>query len=145
MANSTSRLSQASTRVNLQGAGDGTEEEVVLTKALIRRIMEFRMVRKMRWICMAALLPAFGVAYGQFAQFDYGNGQSTDKPWTQFKLNPKTRVKLDLKNASVDAVISFFENVSGVTIVKDPALTGALPLTSAKPVPLNDAFQILST
>ncbi|HWD37542.1 MAG TPA: secretin N-terminal domain-containing protein [Fimbriimonas sp.] len=97
---------------------------------------------------MAALVPAFVSAYaqGQMTPFDFGNGSKTSKPWEDgFKLNPKTRVKLDFHNASPDAIISFFQNVSGITIVKDPSLTGTLALTSARPVPLSDAFQILST
>jgi general secretion pathway protein D len=66
-------------------------------------------------------------------------------PWESFKLNPKTRIALTFRNASVDAVIGLLSKTSGVTIVKDPALTGAITVTSAKPVSLNDAFQILST
>lgn len=80
-----------------------------------------------------------------FAQFDFGGGDSGTPPWEDFKLNAKTRVKLDFRNANVDAIIAFFSRTSGVTIVKDPALTGPLTVTSAKPVSLNDAFQILNT
>jgi general secretion pathway protein D len=98
-------------------------------------------VRRMRWICMAALLPAIASA-----QFDFGGGAATDKPWETFHLNPKTRVKLDYHSGSSwDAIINFFESQSGVTIVKDPTLTGTTSLTSARAVPLSDAFQILST
>ena len=105
-------------------------------------------MRRMQLICMAAVIPA--MASAQFngtkaSPFDFGNGQSSSTPWAQFKLNPKKRVKLDFHSSSPDAIIQFFEDVSGVTIVKDPSLTGQLALTSARPVPLNDAFQILST
>jgi general secretion pathway protein D len=90
---------------------------------------------------MAALLPAMASA-----QFDFGGGATTDKPWETFHLNSKTRVKLDFHSgATWDGIINFFENQSGVTIVKDPALTGTTSLTSARAVPLSDAFQILST
>jgi general secretion pathway protein D len=102
---------------------------------------------KMKWICLAVLTPAIASAQftgGGQGAFDFGGGATTNKPWTQFKLNSKTRVKLSLSNATADAVIKFYENVSGITIVKDPALTGVLPITSARPVPLNDAFDILS-
>lgn len=100
------------------------------------------MATKMRWLCLAALVPAIASA-----QFDFGGGASTDKPWEQgFKLNSKTRVKLDFHSgASWDSIINFFEAQSGITIVKDPALTGNTAMTSARPVPLTDAFQILST
>src|SRR5579862_835140 len=108
--------------------------------------MEKNMGSKMRWLCLAALLPA--MASAQFTtgatQFDFGGGATSDKPWETFKLNPKTRVKLDFHSAtSWDAIISFFENQTGVTIVKDPTLTGTTSLTSARPVPLSDAFSIL--
>ncbi|HVT14142.1 MAG TPA: secretin N-terminal domain-containing protein [Fimbriimonadaceae bacterium] len=66
-------------------------------------------------------------------------------PWTSFKLNPKTRIALNFHGASVDAVIDLISKTSGVTIVKDPSLVGAITVTSAKPVSLNDAFQILAT
>ncbi len=66
-------------------------------------------------------------------------------PWESFKLNPKTKISLNFRNASVDAVIGLLSKTSGVTIVKDPALTGAITVTSAKPVGLKDAFQILAT
>lgn len=78
------------------------------------------------------------------AQFDIGGGES-GPPWKSFKLNPKTRIKLDFRNANPDMVISLLSKTSGVTIVKDPALKQPLTITSAKPVPLNDAFQIFKT
>lgn len=80
------------------------------------------------------------------AQFDDGSGGSGGgKPWDGFKLNPKTRLKPDFHNASVDMIISFYQKASGITIVKDPTLTGQMTLTSAKQVPLSDAFALLST
>jgi general secretion pathway protein D len=94
---------------------------------------------RLLWVCGAALLPMAATA-----QFDFGGG-ATGKPWEEFKLNPKTRMKLDFRNASVDMILSLFQKTTGITIVKDPALTGPLTITSAKPVPLNDAFQILQT
>lgn len=103
--------------------------------------MEKKMGSRMRWICLAALLPAMASA-----QFDFGGGATSDKPWETFHLNSKTRVKLDFHSgATWDAIIAFFENQSGVTIVKDPNLTGTTSLMSARPVPLSVAFQILST
>ena len=82
------------------------------------------------------------------AQFDSGGGSSSndDKPaWEQFAFNPKTRIKLNFRNANIDMVLALFEKTSGVSIVKDPALTGPISLTSAKPISLKDAFQILGT
>lgn len=78
------------------------------------------------------------------AQFD--TGASIAPPaWKGFKLSTKTRMKLDFRNANVDMVLSLYQKTSGITIVKDPALTGGITVTSAKPVNLDDAFQILST
>src|SRR5687768_15402986 len=92
-------------------------------------------------LCFLVLVPAMG-----WGQFDFGFGGGPEKPaWQEFKLNPKTRVKLDFRNASIDMVLSLFQKLSGVTIVKDPNLTAPLTITSAKPVPLDEAFQILST
>lgn len=93
-----------------------------------------------RLLLAALLLPVIACA-----QFDFGGGQTTNKPWESFKLNPKTKIALNFKNANVDAVIGLLSKTSGITIVKDPALTGAITVTSAKPVALNDAFQILAT
>lgn len=77
-------------------------------------------------------------------QFDFGGGATSDKPWESFKLNAKARVKLNLSDATADAVLSFYQKTSGITIIKDPALNGKLPVTSAKAVSLTEAFEILS-
>lgn len=90
-------------------------------------------------VLAAVLMPVIACA-----QFDFGGGQ-TGNAWESFKLNPKTRISLNFHNASVDAVLDLLMKTSGVTIVKDPALTGAITITSAKPVSLNDAFQIVSS
>lgn len=63
-------------------------------------------------------------------------------PWTTFSLNPNTRVKLDFRNANVDAVIHFLSQASGIAIIKDPALAGGVTLQSPKPQSLNDAFAL---
>ncbi len=42
-------------------------------------------------------------------------------------------------------IVSWYSKVTGVTIVKDPALTGTLTVMSAKPISLNDSLQLLST
>lgn len=82
------------------------------------------------------------------AQFDFGGGsrsssQSSSKPWADFKL-PKKTMKLDFRNANVDMVLSLFTKTSGITIVKDPALTQPLTLTTAKAIPIGDAFEVLN-
>jgi len=74
------------------------------------------------------------------------NSVTSDKPaWDGFKLNPKDRVKIDFHNSNVDNIISYYEKITGITIVKDPTLTGGMTVTSARQVPLADALQILKT
>ncbi len=97
--------------------------------------------KTLRAVALAVAVSVSPLAAPQFI------GSEVSKPWTAspFKLNPKTRVKLDLRSASIDGVIAWFQNTTGITIVKDPSLVGPFPLTSAKAVPLTDAFQIFST
>ncbi len=96
---------------------------------------------KKSWMCLSVLLPV--AAFGQFFNGTGTDGPNATKPWADFKLNAKTRIKLDFRDASVDNVLAMFEKASGITIVKDPTLTGKVTITSAKPVSLNDAFSIL--
>ncbi len=80
------------------------------------------------------------------AQFDFGGGGADEGPaWSKLKLNPKTRIKLDFRNSNIDMILQLFQQTSGITIVKDPALSGPMTITSAKPVSLNEAFKILNT
>ena len=64
--------------------------------------------------------------------------------WQAFKLNPKTRVTLDFRNASADSIIHVLSQASGIAIVKDPTLTGGLTLQSPGPQSLDDAFSMFS-
>ena len=61
-------------------------------------------------------------------------------PWESFPLSPKARIKLDFRDASIDAVIHVLSQASGIPIIKDPALVGGVTLQSPKPQPLADAF-----
>ncbi|MDR3689017.1 MAG: secretin N-terminal domain-containing protein [Fimbriimonas sp.] len=96
---------------------------------------------KKSWMCMAMMLP--GLAFGQFFTGGGVDTPNSIRPWMDFKLNPKTKVKLDFRDAGIDNIISLYEKESGITIVKDPTLTGKITVTSAKPVSLSDAFAIL--
>ena len=93
----------------------------------------------------AALAVVVAIAPLSVAQRNPFDSGGTAEPWAALKLNPKTRLQLDYRNSSIDAIIAMYQRASGVTIVKDPSLTGNLTLSSAKPVSLNDAFQILAT
>lgn len=101
-------------------------------------------MNKKALIAGALLVPA--LALGQ-SPFDFGGGAGAgkSKPWDELVKNPKTTVKLSFRNAGIDSIISLFEKTSGITIIKDPSLVGGLTVTSAKAVPLSQAFQILST
>lgn len=92
---------------------------------------------------LLSIVLATSIAFGAMAQFDTGSGVSSRQAWEQFKL-PNKKLKLDFRNANVDMVLSLFTKTSGITIVKDPALTQPLTLTSATAVPLNEAFEILN-
>lgn len=97
---------------------------------------------KMRNAVLVGLTLLSGIA---MAQFDFGGGASgPSEPWKEFKLDARKRIKLDFRNANVDMVLALFSKESGITIVKDPALTGGMTITSAKPLPLSDAFEVLN-
>lgn len=65
--------------------------------------------------------------------------------WEEFKLNPKTTMFLDFTESNPDMVISIFSRTSGITIIKDPSFKTNLTVTSAKAVPLKEAFEIFNT
>ncbi len=65
--------------------------------------------------------------------------------YTQFKLNPKTTMFLDFTDANPDMLISLFSRTSGITILKDPSFKTLITVTSAKAVPLKEAFEIFDT
>lgn len=67
------------------------------------------------------------------------------KPWLDFKLNPKTTLLLDYTESNPDAIISLFARTSGITIIKTPQFKTPLTLVSAKPVSLNEAFELFNT
>lgn len=92
-------------------------------------------------VCALALLSPFAA----HAQFDFGGGGDSGPAWSSFKLNSKTKVKPNFQNTSVDMIVAWYSKTSGITIVKDPALTGTLTVVSAKPISLNDAFSLFNT
>lgn len=100
------------------------------------------MKRNSSLLLALALLPVLS-----FGQFDFGGGATSapKDPWTEFKMNAKTRVKLDFRNASVDSVLAYFSKTSGIPIIKDPALSGTMSLSSPNSISLSDAFSMLKT
>lgn len=98
---------------------------------------------KSRLIFVAMAVLSTG-AFGQGNPFDLLGGGASSKPaWSEFKL-PKKTLKLDFRNANADMVLALFTKASGISIVKDPTLTQPLTLTTAKAVPLEQAFEILN-
>ena len=81
-------------------------------------------------------------AYGQFGGF--GAPPPPAPAWSTFHLDPKVRIKLDFRNASVDGVLNVLSNASGIPIIKDPSLTGGLTVQSPKPMSLPDAFALVN-
>ncbi len=93
-------------------------------------------------LCLLASASAFSPTLG-LAQFD--TGPAPKPAWEYFKLNPKTKVSLNFKNASADMVLEFLSKASGITIIKDPKLTSPITVVSPKAVTLADAFNIVNT
>lgn len=91
-------------------------------------------------VCALALVAPLAA----HAQFDFGGGE-TGPAWSSFKLSTKTKVKPNFQNSGIDTIIAWYSKTTGVTIIKDPALTGTLTIVSAKPITLNDAFSMLNT
>lgn len=88
-------------------------------------------------LSMATLCPAQGL-------FDFGDSGANAPAWSSFKL-PKTKIKLDFPNSSIDMVLGLLSKTSGITIVKDPALTGTISITTPNAVSLSEAFAVLNT
>ena len=51
----------------------------------------------------------------------------------------------EFRGTDIDNVLKFFSNNSGLTITKDPALTGPVTILSPSPVNLDQAFRILQS
>lgn len=76
-------------------------------------------------------------------QMPAGPPPANPTPWRLFKL-PKKTMTLNFKNASADSVLNAFSKASGITIIKDPAFTGTITLSTPKAVSLSDAFNMLN-
>jgi general secretion pathway protein D len=88
----------------------------------------------------AALLVVQGNAV---AQVSYDDSAET-RPWEEFRLDSKARIQLDFRNANIDAILRMLSQASGITIVKDPALTGGITVQSPRPQSLATAFSLLN-
>lgn len=102
------------------------------------------MRQSLKLIAALVVLAAPMFATAQFDIGGSGGGRPARAAWEEFKLDAKKRVQLSFRNASVDAIVDLLSRVSGVTIVKDPALTQPMTLTSPRQVPLKEAFSIFS-
>src|SRR5207247_1435221 len=54
-----------------------------------------------------------------------------------------TQVTLDFREVDIDNVLKFFSMAAGLTLVKDPGLTGPVTILQPRPVSLDQAFKIL--
>lgn len=75
-----------------------------------------------------------GFPQGGFPQGGAGRG---DQGATTFTFN--------FYNSDIDNVLKFFSTTSGLTITKDPALTGPVTVINPKSVTLDEAFRILQS
>lgn len=72
------------------------------------------------------------------------DGFEASKPWDDLKLNTKKRVRLDFRNASIDMIVRVLAKTSGLTIVKDPSLTGSMSVLTPNEVSISDALSIFN-
>src|SRR4051812_36428591 len=93
-------------------------------------------------VALTALL-AVGLAASSLAQVN-PFAAAIANPWDSLLKPSKAKIQPTMVNATVDRVFTYFQNISGITIVRDPLLTGNLTISSAKPVTVSEAFGILS-
>ncbi len=79
----------------------------------------------------------FGGGQGGFGG---GNGGFAGGPVTN-----STLFQFDFHGADVDNVLRFFSNISGLTITKDPGLTGPVTIINPRQVTRDEAFKILQS
>ncbi len=85
---------------------------------------------------------------GQFPgrQFPGGGGSGFSGGGSGFGQGGRGSVfSFEFRGTDIDNVLKFFSNNSGLTITKDPALTGPVTILSPSPVSLDQAFRILQS
>ncbi len=98
----------------------------------------FKKVSQLAIVALALSAPVLGSA-----QFSTGGDVQRQPAWEQFKLDNTKTMRLNFRNANIDLVLDLYMKVSGITIVKDPALNQPITVSSPKPVKLKEAFEIL--
>jgi len=83
-------------------------------------------------------------AQNPFTTGGSSQGQTRKPAWEDGFTLPNKTVRLNFRNANVDLVLDLFMKVSGITIIKDPNLKEPMSLSSAKAVPIKEAFEILN-
>lgn len=92
-----------------------------------------------------SVLVALAVAQTPTLAQDFSAPAAPSKPvWEEFRLNAKSKIWLNFRNASLDAVVQTLSQASGIAIVKDPTLTGTITLQSPREQSLTDAFAMFS-
>lgn len=89
----------------------------------------------------------WGIGVGFLVACAWAQGDGTTRraqPWLDMKLDKTKKVKLSLSNAGIDLVLRLLAKTSGVPIVKDPALSGSVTLSTEKAVGLADAFAMVA-
>ncbi|MGC8833604.1 MAG: hypothetical protein ACP5R4_06070, partial [Armatimonadota bacterium] len=55
-----------------------------------------------------------------------------------------TTVTMNFRGADIDRILDFFGSVMGLTVIKDPSLTGTATIIAPKPISVEQAFNILN-
>jgi len=63
----------------------------------------------------------------------------------QLPAKPVDQVTLDVRGLDVDNLLQFFSRTFGLTVIKDPNLTGAVTIMCPQPVSRQQAFDILNS
>ena len=53
-------------------------------------------------------------------------------------------VTMNFRGADIDRILDFYGSILGLTVIKDPALTGTATIIAPKPIPVEQAFEILN-
>ncbi len=59
------------------------------------------------------------------------------------RARPQSKVTMDFRDAPVDQILNFYSVITGLTVIKDPGLTGTATLISPRPMTVDDSIKVL--
>ena len=92
-----------------------------------------------RFLVGAIVLSAVASAWTQSS-----GSPGASQAWLDMNLDKAKRIKLEFSNANVELLLRLMAKCSGVPIMKDPALSRTVSISTDKAVSLSDAFAMLS-